>query len=95
MDEHDITQETPAQDVFVPPSIYERDLLYGGSYTHHSAIPQSLSENMSTECCIGIDEAGRGPVLGETSFVGPNTDLLMVIRSYGIWTVLSAIIPAS
>lgn len=62
----DIAQETPAQDVFVPPSIHKGDILRGESYTHHSGIPQTLSEDMSVECCIGIDEAGRGPVLGKT-----------------------------
>lgn len=67
MDENEpveVALETPAPNVFVPPSIHARDIFDGDSYTHHSAIPYIISEDISTECCIGIDEAGRGPVLG-------------------------------
>ena len=64
---HDIAQETPAQDVFIAPSIHQQAILAGASYTHHSAIPQVITENIIDECVLGVDEAGRGPVLGNLS----------------------------
>jgi ribonuclease H2 subunit A len=67
MDESDsqtIEQETPADDVFIPPSIDENRILAGFSYTHHAAIPEVVANDMSVECVLGVDEAGRGPVLG-------------------------------
>lgn len=66
LDSQDITLATPAPNVFVAPSIYERSILAGESYTHHSPIPDVISQEIATECVLGIDEAGRGPVLGET-----------------------------
>ena len=64
LDSQGIAQATPAPNVFIPPSIHERDILRGRSYTHHSAIPDLIAKNLSTECVLGIDEAGRGPVIG-------------------------------
>ena len=60
----DIVQETPAENVFIPPSVDRTRMLSGQSYSYHSAIPGTVSTNMSTECVLGVDEAGRGPVLG-------------------------------
>ena len=59
-----LAQETPAEDVFIAPSIHENSILSGESYTHHCAIPPSIAADMSIECVLGVDEAGRGPVLG-------------------------------
>ena len=59
-----LATETPASNVFIPPSIHQSPLLAGESYTHHTPLPSTLSSDPSTPCVLGIDEAGRGPVLG-------------------------------
>ena len=67
MDEEDavdLSQETPAENVFIAPSIIERPLLDGCSYTHHSPMPKAVVEEPNVPCVLGVDEAGRGPVLG-------------------------------
>lgn len=72
--EQDISLETPIPDIFIAPSIDRSLLSDGASYTHYSAVPPFLlpqpnesdpsNPNPGLQCCLGVDEAGRGPVLG-------------------------------
>lgn len=64
-DSQEVLQETLVPDVFIAPSIHESSILDGKSYTHQSAIPERIRHDRSQEVVLGIDEAGRGPVLGE------------------------------
>ena len=64
LEPQDLTQETPAEDVFIPPSIDHAAIKRGSSYTYHTSTPSAIAQDMSTECVLGVDEAGRGPVLG-------------------------------
>lgn len=64
---------------FVPPSVHRDALLAGASFTHFSPIPPALlapsppadvapstdaAPPAAPPCALGVDEAGRGPVLG-------------------------------
>jgi ribonuclease H2 subunit A len=66
-DEQQIEQATPPSDVFMAPSVHKAKVLAGSSYSHFSAIPQRVASDPTTECVLGVDEAGRGPVLGTSS----------------------------
>jgi ribonuclease H2 subunit A len=70
MDAQEIEQETPPSDVFMAPSICKSDIISGKSYSHFSPIPSQIADDMSKECVLGVDEAGRGPVLGKSSQCG-------------------------
>ncbi|KAK0752481.1 ribonuclease H-like domain-containing protein, partial [Schizothecium vesticola] len=48
----------------LPPSINHPALLSSTSYTYFSPVPPSLLGPSPPPCALGIDEAGRGPVLG-------------------------------
>ncbi len=71
----EITQETPAEDIFIAPSIHAQEIFAGTSYTHHTPIPEAIAKDLSTECVLGVDEAGRGPVLG------PQSPLLYILKT--------------
>ncbi|PBP28050.1 ribonuclease HII [Diplocarpon rosae] len=72
--EDDILPEVPAAELFIAPSINSELLFAGASYTHFSPVPPSLLPTPSPDtpekqitgpaCALGVDEAGRGPVLG-------------------------------
>lgn len=56
-----------AETTFTPPSIHPDALLSGKTYSHFSPVPPTLLSSDSSpaqECVLGVDEAGRGPVLG-------------------------------
>lgn len=65
-------EETPASEIFVPPSVkdHQLELLAGTSYAHYSDCPHAIttrtlsSSEPGTPCVLGVDEAGRGPVIG-------------------------------
>ena len=64
LESHDIADETPMQDVFIAPSVNKQEILVGSSYTYHTLLPEVIAKDPTIPCVIGVDEAGRGPVLG-------------------------------
>ena len=74
MDEIEESQVSTQDDVdvelskgFIPPSVSQRNELASHSslsYTYHSPLPKALVDNPDEPCILGVDEAGRGPVLG-------------------------------
>jgi hypothetical protein len=60
----DEEEEEEDEDVdFIPPSVHKEELFRGESFDHFSEVPECIKAG--EECVMGIDEAGRGPVLGK------------------------------
>ena len=68
-----MSDEAETARIFTPPSISDHytELIAGQSYAHHSSVPLAVTLNGSgsetvpgTACVLGVDEAGRGPVIG-------------------------------
>ncbi|KAJ5888857.1 Ribonuclease H2 subunit A [Penicillium taxi] len=68
------SNETYQDDMsFIPPSVISDRLLSGDSYAYYTPCPAAITTRAttstgeaveSTSCVLGVDEAGRGPVLG-------------------------------
>ncbi|RAL05006.1 ribonuclease H2 catalytic subunit RNH201 [Aspergillus ibericus CBS 121593] len=53
-----------ATGLFIPPSIDRSRLLAGESYSYYSPCPPAIATSLQNNLVLGVDEAGRGPVLG-------------------------------
>ncbi|CDK29436.1 unnamed protein product [Kuraishia capsulata CBS 1993] len=55
------TVQNPSAE-FIPPSVTIP--VSDATHTYCSPVPQQILDNPEEECLLGVDEAGRGPVLG-------------------------------
>ena len=70
---------------FIPPSVSQRNELSAhssDSYTYHSLRPQALLDDPNQPCVLGVDEAGRGPVLGLSSESVANSGPMVYAVAY-------------
>jgi ribonuclease H2 subunit A len=64
LDSQQVESKISPGNVFMPPSIDNTKVLDGTTYSHFTYLPEVLQKDTNTECVMGVDEAGRGPVLG-------------------------------
>jgi ribonuclease H2 subunit A len=70
---------------FIPPSVSQRSSLSkhsSESYTYHSPLPQTLLDTPDEPCILGVDEAGRGPVLGAILLIPTNSGPMVYAVAY-------------
>lgn len=77
-------------------SVSCRDVDIIDAFIYSPSIPDSIKDDLTQPCVLGVDEAGRGPVLGEYRAVYHTQFRLFVpdtlFRPNGLWRLLLPII---